>query len=105
MPKKTPPTEELLDQFVSWFEASNVGEQFDAFIKKHAAGFCGEDFSGEQKLEWTALYQIYTQLFEQKLQEFVEGAGITVDDFLTAAKAANGLHDAYLQAKPMHCHA
>ena len=39
----------------------------------------------------------YVRLFDEKLQSFVDSAGTTQEAFLTEAKAAEGLHEAYLQ--------
>ena len=46
----------VLSRFVEWFEANEIGSTFDAFIAEHASGFLGASVTGEQKLEWTDLY-------------------------------------------------
>ena len=87
----------VLSQFVEWFEREDVGSTFDAFIADHAGSFLGASARTEQKLEWTGLYNEYVTLFDEKLQSFVDGAGTTQEAFLSEARAAEGLHEAYLQ--------
>ena len=89
--------ESVLSRFVEWFESEDIGAVFDGFIADHASSFLGASFTTEQRLEWTDLYNEYVSLFDEKLQSFLDGAGTTSEAFLSEAKTAEGLHDAYLQ--------
>jgi len=88
---------ELMDKFADWFMSKQIGEVFDAFIREHASKFKDAEANAEQKLEWTALYNQYTALFEAQLDSFVSEQGCTKNDFLIAAKEAEGLADVYMQ--------
>eukprot|EP00933_Yihiella_yeosuensis_P021188 TRINITY_DN16830_c2_g1_i1.p1 TRINITY_DN16830_c2_g1~~TRINITY_DN16830_c2_g1_i1.p1 ORF type:complete len:198 (-),score=47.33 TRINITY_DN16830_c2_g1_i1:183-776(-) len=88
---------DIADKFVAWFEQAEIGKLIDDWIKTNAHLLGGEGVSGEQSHEWWPLYQQYQAQFEALLQTFVEGLGISVEDFLAAAKNAEGMNEAYIQ--------
>ena len=90
---------DVMDVFVAWFEREAVGEQIDAFISENASriGSIPEAAEGEQSHEWWPIYQEYSKQFDKLLEQFLEEAACTVDQFMEAAKEAEGMNEMYLQ--------
>ena len=90
---------DLTDKFVAWFERESVGDQIDAFIERnaHLIGAIPSVVDGEQSHEWWALYQEYQAQFDALLQQFLDDAGCTAHDFLSAAEKAEGMNEMYFQ--------
>ena len=78
--------------FVAWFERESVSAKIDRFIEINAGSIANTTgAAGEQSHEWWQLYQAYQQQFDILLQEFLDEASCTADEFLSAAEAAEGM--------------
>ena len=88
---------DLMDRFVAWFESHGIEEQFETFLAEHAHLVKGAADGSEQSHEWWPVYQTYQAKFDALLQEFLTEAGVSGEDFLTAAKSASGMNDIILK--------
>ena len=50
---------------------------------------------GEQSHNWWPIYEIYQETFEALLQQFLDSAGCSAEEFLAAAKDASGIAEMY----------
>ena len=90
-----PPATDM-DAFCMWFEQQRYEQAHAEFVTAHAAHFDGATADGEQRLEWTQLYNEYTAIFDVQLESFVEERGTTVPEFLAAAQGEEGLASLYI---------
>ena len=90
-----PPATDM-DAFCMWFEQQRYEQAHAEFVAAHAAHFDGATADGEQRLEWTELYNAYTAIFDVQLESFVEERGTTVPEFLQAAQGEEGLASLYI---------
>ena len=90
---------DVMDKFVAWFERESVGEKIDRFVEVNAATIGSADASSEQSLDWWPLYQAYQGQFDVLLQEFLDEAGCSAEEFLSAADGAEGMNDMYLKVQ------
>ena len=93
-------TGDIMDMFVAWFERENIEEIFEAFIEANASqmyGSASRGLEGEQDHNWWPLYQAYQTQFEALLENFLEEAQCTPEEFVSAAQGASGMNDIYLQ--------
>ena len=93
-------TGDIMDMFVAWFERENIEEIFEAFIEANAHQMYGSASSGvegEQDHAWWPLYQAYQTQFEALLENFLQEAQCTPEEFVNAAQGASGMNDIYLQ--------
>eukprot|EP00964_Phaeocystis_antarctica_P109545 scaffold73987_cov70-Phaeocystis_antarctica.AAC.4 len=88
---------DLMDRFVAWFESHGIEEQFETFLAEHAHLVKGAADGSEQSHEWWPVYQTYQAKFDALLQEFLTEAGVSAEEFLTAAKSASGMNDIILK--------
>ena len=87
--------ESIMQQFEDWFEREKVDDQIEEWAIRNAQRLqitdaelaAGAD--GEQPHEWWPLYLEYQQEFEALLQRFLDEAGCTSEDFLTAVDGAS----------------
>ena len=91
----------LMDAFENWFEREKIDDQIEEFIIRNAQHLDvtnaelegGTD--GEQSHNWWPIYQVYQETFEALLQEFLDSAGCSAEEFLAAAKDASGIAEMY----------
>ena len=88
---------DIMSVFVAWFEREAVGEQVDSFLRENAARIGVIDASGEQSHDWWPLYQEYQARFEALLQQFLQEAQCTQEEFLEEAQHAEGMNEIYVQ--------
>ncbi|ETW02092.1 hypothetical protein H310_05697 [Aphanomyces invadans] len=81
-----PPT--IVDRVIAFFfENEDFCRVFERFADKHCDIF--DVKSDEMQLEYTDIYKKFTDLFESKIEAFIESQGSTVDDFYTLVKKAH----------------
>jgi hypothetical protein len=88
---------DLMDRFVHWFENNEIEEQFETWIADHAHLVQGAGSGSEQSHEWWPVYLEYQTKFEGLLEQFLVEAGVSAEEFLTAAKSASGMNDIILK--------
>ena len=83
----------LVPQLIQEFAEFCTGEEFQAAIDDweadHCDGFSGADLAGEQKLEWTALFEEYVRLVERRMEGFAEERGVSTDDLFEQLAECN----------------
>jgi hypothetical protein len=70
-------------------EGENCGERlFIDFAKKHKTVFLNSKISEstENKFEFTELFQEFQVVYEQKLEELIKQAGLSIDSFYEGIK-------------------
>ena len=90
----------IMDRFVQWFEREEIGDQVDKFVREHASVLGSarrHDASEEHSHEMWPLFQAYSAQFDELLQQFLAEAGCSADEFLAAAKDAEGMQEIYVQ--------
>lgn len=88
---------DVMDKFVAWFEREEVGAKIDRFVELNAATIGSAAADQEQSLDWWPLYQAYQTQFDELLQEFLDEAQCTAEEFLAAADGAEGMNNMYLK--------
>ena len=91
---------DIMQSFMAWFERESVGDKVDAYVVENAhrmAATGSIEPGGEHSHEWWPLYCEYQTQFESLLKDFLDEAGCTVEQFLAAAKDAEGLNEIYVQ--------
>ena len=91
---------DILQSFMAWFERESVGDKVDRYVVENAHRMAATgpiEPGGEHSHEWWPLYCEYQAQFESLLKEFLEEAGCSIDQFLAAAKDAEGLNEIYVQ--------
>jgi hypothetical protein len=88
---------DVMDKFVAWFEREEVGAKIDRFVELNAATIGSAAADQEQSLDWWPLYQAYQNQFDELLQEFLDEAQCTAEEFLAAAHGAEGMNNMYLK--------
>ena len=73
-----------------------AGTGLQDFVDSLSAVWQTTTADGEQRLEWTQLYNDYTAIFDVQLESFVEERGTTVPEFLAAAQGEEGLASLYI---------
>ncbi|CAK4649327.1 hypothetical protein LEN26_015551 [Aphanomyces euteiches] len=78
----------IIDRVVGFFfENEDFCKALDHFADNHCDIFDVE--SEEMQLEYTDLYQQFTKLFEDKIEEFIEAQGSSVKEFYKLVKKAH----------------
>jgi hypothetical protein len=80
-PPPPPPPLHKVGKF--FYENDAFAGKFEDFVNANASvvDLSEIETTGVMKLEYTALYNQYTDLFERELSEFIESKGSTVVDF------------------------
>ena len=94
-------TGSIMERFASWFEREEIGDQIDKFIRDNA-GVLGThrpriDMNAEHSHDLWPLFQEYSARFDALLQTFLVEASCTAEEFLEAAKEAQGMQEIYVQ--------
>ena len=74
----------LVDAAAKYCWGKNGQAVFKAYFDRHAPLFVDapvKEQSGEQDLEYYALFQEYLQVYESTIGEFIEGLGSSIEDF------------------------
>lgn len=84
-----PKTEPILDAATRFLWSEDMNESREAFIANHVSLFAGADGpEGEQRLEWTQAHAEFCELFEFRLEQFVEGQAFSQAEFVAACQDA-----------------
>jgi len=67
---------------------AEFGDHFERWVKGHAAEFDLDAPSDEHQLKYTALYQEYQGMFEDKVEGFLRDKGFSVHDFYDVLRTA-----------------
>mmetsp|Transcript_23110 Transcript_23110/g.61960 ORF Transcript_23110/g.61960 Transcript_23110/m.61960 type:complete len:145 (+) Transcript_23110:45-479(+) len=91
-------SDDVMLEFVMWCEREGIEDSFESFISDNAHRIdpAAAD-GGEQSLAAYELYKEYQALFDGAMQRFLCEAGVTADEFMRAASAADGLNDICLR--------
>ena len=65
-------------------------ERLDAFVSKHADAFASYGTASEHALEWTALHQEYSQIFEAAIDSALSPSGRPAWELFGVVQAALG---------------
>jgi hypothetical protein len=95
---------DIMSRFEAWFEREGVDDKMDEFCQRNAARLhftrgelAEESTEGEQSHDWWPAYLDYQRECETLLEQFVDEAGCTAEDFLEAAKyGGQGMGQTYM---------
>ena len=84
-----PKTEPILDAATKFLWSEDLQESVDQFTANYVGMFHGADgMDGEQRFEWTGAHKEFCELFEFRLEQFVESQGFTGEEFVSACQDA-----------------
>ena len=81
-------THALLDAAAQYIWSDSFQHANDAFVAEHAPAFAGASSGGEQDLRWHAIYRLYADLYESRLEDFLASHGCDLDEFVAACRDA-----------------
>lgn len=88
----------VVQTFVAWFEREEIGKRVDEFVVNNAHRMLGHvEGGGENSHDWWPIYLEYQGQFEILLQEFLDEAACSMEEFLRAAESADGMEDFYIK--------
>eukprot|EP00992_Anisonema_acinus_P008520 TRINITY_DN4627_c0_g1_i1.p1 TRINITY_DN4627_c0_g1~~TRINITY_DN4627_c0_g1_i1.p1 ORF type:complete len:120 (+),score=37.48 TRINITY_DN4627_c0_g1_i1:54-413(+) len=80
--------ETILEDVEKWFfENDEFADTMEKFARDNCDIFSVED--GEQKLEYTTVYNQFKDLFEKCLEDFVKSQGVDLDEFYNLARESH----------------
>ena len=78
----------VIAAFCHFVTASRFRKELDTFFDAHCLGFEEASSEGEQRLEWTAVYEEFLALIERELETFCACHQVTASSVFAAARRA-----------------